>query len=135
MEMKKLNTFVFLLFPICALGQNELTVQINSLRNNVGVVQFEIQTEKEISIGAYTLSIENKRSKITIKNLKPGKYIFKYFHDENKNKKMDSNWLGIPTEGYGFSNNAKGLFGPPSIKETIFELKSTATYVCTPIYY
>jgi uncharacterized protein (DUF2141 family) len=67
--------------------------------------------------------------------LKPGKYAFKYFHDENNNnKKMDTNVIGIPKEGYGFSNNAKGRFGPPDFKDTIFEIKNDTTIICTINY-
>ena len=42
-----------------------------------------------------------------------GKYAVSVFHDENSNGKLDSNFLGIPREGVGASNNAKGHFGPP----------------------
>ena len=36
------------------------------------------------------------------------------FHDENDNGRLDENAWGVPTEGYGFSNNARGLLGAPS---------------------
>jgi len=36
------------------------------------------------------------------------------------NGKLDTNWLGIPTEGYGFSNEAKALLGAPSFSATRF---------------
>jgi len=39
------------------------------------------------------------------------------YHDENGNKKLDTNFVGMPTEGYGFSNGAKARFGPPSFKD------------------
>jgi uncharacterized protein (DUF2141 family) len=50
-------------------------------------------------------------------DLAAGEYAVMLFHDENGNQKMDSNLLGIPTEGYGFSNEAKGRFGPPKFSE------------------
>jgi len=43
--------------------------------------------------------------KLQFKDLAPGAYAVQVFHDENGNNKLDSNFLGIPTEGYGFSNN------------------------------
>ena len=42
------------------------------------------------------------------------------YNDENMNGKLDTNWLGIPTEGYGFSNDAKGMLGPPSFSAASF---------------
>jgi uncharacterized protein (DUF2141 family) len=44
------------------------------------------------------------------------------FHDENDNNKMDNNFLGIPIEDYGCSNNAKGFMGPPKWIDAKFEV-------------
>lgn len=49
-----------------------------------------------------------------------GRYSMAAFHDENDNGKLDTNWLGIPKEGLGSSNNAKGRLGPPSWKDASF---------------
>jgi len=46
--------------------------------------------------------------------LPPGRYAVIVFHDENDNGILDTNFLGIPKEGYGFSNNASGLFSAPA---------------------
>ena len=43
-------------------------------------------------------------------------------HDENRNGKLDTNFLGIPKEGVGASNNPKSRFGPPSFEESMFVL-------------
>lgn len=52
-----------------------------------------------------------------VEGLVDGDYAVKIFHDENMNAKMDRNLLGIPTEKYAFSNNAKGNFGPASFED------------------
>ena len=44
----------------------------------------------------------------------PGPYAVAAYHDENNNHHFDKNFLGLPAEGYGFSNDAPTLFGPPS---------------------
>jgi uncharacterized protein (DUF2141 family) len=44
----------------------------------------------------------------------PGRYAVVVFHDENDNGLLDDDALGMPTEGYGFSNNATGFFSAPS---------------------
>jgi uncharacterized protein (DUF2141 family) len=54
-----------------------------------------------------------------------GDYAVKVFHDENDNKKIDMGWRG-PTERYGFSNNARGLMGPPSFADARVTLESAA---------
>ena len=58
--------------------------------------------------------------------LPAGQYAVGIFHDVNLNNKMDNNFLGLPKEQYGFSNNTRGLFGPPSFEDTAFELKGVA---------
>ena len=55
--------------------------------------------------------------------LPAGQYAVGIFHDVNLNNKMDNNFLGLPKEQYGFSNNARALFGPPSFEDAAFELE------------
>jgi uncharacterized protein (DUF2141 family) len=58
-----------------------------------------------------------------LKDLKPGIYAIKTFQDENKNEKMDFDWFGIPTERFGFSNDAKPKFQQPSFDQAKFQIK------------
>ena len=71
---------------------------------------------------------------MVIEDLNPGNYAFRYFHDKNENDEMETNWMGLPTEGFGFSNNAKGLFGPPSFDKWVFELNADRKLICQPKY-
>jgi uncharacterized protein (DUF2141 family) len=52
----------------------------------------------------------------------PGYYAVALFHDENDNHHLDTNALGIPTEGYGFSNNPTLYFGPPDLSRVRFSV-------------
>ena len=61
---------------------------------------------------------------VVFTELKPGAYAVITFHDENDNGKLDENALGLPTEGYGFSNNAEGFFAAPSFKAAAVTLGS-----------
>ena len=58
----------------------------------------------------------------TFKDVPFGTYAIAVFHDTNSNGKLDKNFLGIPKEGYAFSNNVFGTFGPPDFKKTSVEL-------------
>ena len=64
--------------------------------------------------------------KIVVQDLPAGKYAIASYHDENGNGKLDTNALGIPQEGYGFSNDARGMFGPPNFSEAVFEFDGKA---------
>lgn len=63
----------------------------------------------------------------TFKDIPFGTYAIAIFHDTNSNSKLDKNFLGIPKEGYAFSNNVFGTFGPPDFKDVSFELAGSKT--------
>jgi uncharacterized protein (DUF2141 family) len=54
---------------------------------------------------------------VIFSNLKPGRYALIVFHDENANGRLDKNFFGVPTEPYGFSNDAQGFLGAPSFDD------------------
>lgn len=59
-------------------------------------------------------------------NLPPGTYALAVYHDENGNNRLDTNVVRFPTERYGFSNNARGRFGPPSFAAAQFRVPGPA---------
>ena len=61
---------------------------------------------------------------LDVSELKPGIYAISCFHDLNDNGKLDTNLLGIPSEPYGFSNNARPKFRAPKWSEAKFEVKA-----------
>lgn len=60
---------------------------------------------------------------IVISDLPAGSYALSVIHDENNNKKLDT-MLGIPKEGFGFSNNPRIYFGPPDFEDAMINLES-----------
>ena len=72
-----------------------------------GIVEGVIE---EVGTGTATYSFE----------LPNGTYAIGIFIDTNYNNEMDRNFFGVPKEQYGFSNDAKGSFGPPSFKDASF---------------
>lgn len=66
------------------------------------------------------IKVRDSRARCDFEDIPPGTYAMAVVHDENMNGKLDANWIGVPTEGYGFSNNAKALLGPPSFSAASF---------------
>lgn len=64
-----------------------------------------------------------------------GTYAVVCMHDENENGKLDSSWLGIPTEGLVVSNHAEGTFGPPSFTDAKFAFPGTPTELALTMKY
>lgn len=125
---------LFILFSVSAAGQVTLKIIINNLENNSGHIIMDFRNADDEALRDFSEKIADNQCVITLNNLEPGKYSFKYFHDENNNKKMDTYWIGAPKEGMGFSNNAKGKFGPPRIEDTVFEVKNDTTLECSAYY-
>ena len=61
---------------------------------------------------------------VNINQLPAGNYAVAVYHDANGNGKLDKNVFGVPTEYYGFSNDAKGSFGPPSFDACKFNFSA-----------
>lgn len=59
---------------------------------------------------------------MTVPDLPPGRYAVAAYIDSNRNGKQDKNFLGVPKEDYGFSNDARGMFGPPDFAEAAFDI-------------
>ena len=105
---------------------NSLTVNIKNFKNTDGMVKVTLFDSKAnfLSKGVgQKVDIKDKTMvQVIFKNVAVGTYAVAIIHDENGNGDLDTGAFGIPTEDYGFSNNAKGMFGPPSFKETKFEI-------------
>ena len=68
-----------------------------------------------------------EKSVFLFANLPPGRYAVSVFHDENGNGKLDANVVGIPTERYGFSRDARGKMGPPGFADAAIDLGADTT--------
>ena len=79
-------------------------------------------------IASTTQAVTGARQVFRFDDLAPGTYAVKVMNDENGNGALDSNFMGMPTEGYGFSNNPKVL-RKPTFTEAGFELGATGTAI------
>ena len=71
---------------------------------------------------------------VTFTGLASGRYAVNGFHDTDGDGELDTNLLGIPTEGYGFGNGATGSFGPPDFTAASIAVEGKAS-VKLPIGY
>jgi uncharacterized protein (DUF2141 family) len=69
--------------------------------------------ESQKAIRRQTSSISDKKASCEFSGIVPGTCAVSVFHDENSNGKLDTNLVGIPREGVGASNDARGHLGPP----------------------
>ena len=68
-------------------------------------------------------------------SLPAGRYAVKAFHDENDNGELDTNLVGIPSEGYGFANDPSTTFGPPDFEEAAVTVGETSAIAVLTMSY
>ncbi len=70
-------------------------------------------------------AVEGESQIIIINDMPEGEYAVSVFHDLDGDGELGTNAIGIPSEPYGFSNDARGRFGPPKFKSTKFAFPAT----------
>ena len=115
-----------LLMASPAARATDLTVVVKDVRNATGSVLIAVYDQgsfgkPELAKAKQKANASNGEVKFVFHNLPAGKYAVSAFHDENGNGKLDKNSLGVPTEGYGFSNDAQGSGGPPKFVQAAFD--------------
>ena len=118
--------------PVYAEETAALTIKVERVSKNRGNIRIALYdganwggTNGVPTAGTVVPAIPGE-TVLVLKDLKPGVYAIKTFQDENKNEKMDFDWFGIPTERFGFSNDAKPKFQQPSFDQAKFEIKPGA---------
>ncbi len=106
---------------------NVITATVTGLRNNTGYVRMSLYDgpgrwpRAGGGMMVCRQPIANRQATCTFSNVRPGQvYAIAIAHDENDNGHVDTNFIGIPTEGYGFSNNARPVLSAPSFNACRF---------------
>ncbi|MGE5347187.1 MAG: DUF2141 domain-containing protein [Acidithiobacillales bacterium] len=106
-------------------GIHVTILHIRNSTGNVACALFEspVGFPREFLRSATTvmvIKVRQTQARCDFEDIPPGTYALAVIHDENMNGKLDANWLGIPTESYGFLNQAKGILGAPSFSRASF---------------
>jgi uncharacterized protein (DUF2141 family) len=107
---------------------SSITLLVRGMNSDNGVVRVALFHSPETfpsdtPFRGFTAPITQGNSTIELTEIPHGEYAIAAFHDENNNGQLDRNFLGIPTEDYGFSNDARGAFGPPHFEEAKFSVR------------
>ncbi len=109
-----------------------LSVDVEDFRSDkggVGILLFDGKSgfpgDKDKAYRVYYSTLQKVSYSMVFEEVKYGTYAVTAFHDENFNRKLDTNWLGIPTEGVGVSGEIRGFLGPRFRDSSFFLNKST----------
>ncbi len=123
-------------------GSNSLKFVVVGLHSNTGEVDCALFASAEGFPGDTGKAIKTTKSKIengqgvcAFSGVAPGDYAASVFHDENGNGKLDRNFMGMPKEGVGASNDAAGSFGPPKFDDARFSYKGGAQSLTIHVRY
>lgn len=137
--MKRASVLLFLFSIVYTLGYADGTIPVtgkvrvvvSGLRSNSGEVRVNIYNSKDgfpsdpkKAFMTQVVKIEESKSEAIFESIPVGEYAMSVLHDENGNKKIDLNWLMIPIEGVGASNNPRMTFGPPGFNDAKFRIGS-----------
>ena len=112
---------------------SNITVTVTNMRSSEGVVRACITTKSKgfpkcdkdgTSINVVTPAASSVT--VNFKNVAPGRYAIALLHDENNNGKADRALMMMPTEGFGFSRDAKVRMGPPKFDDAAFDVTGRA---------
>lgn len=122
---------IFLCGTLFTTAQNNIEVEIENFSSNKGMALVALYNSEATflkkELKGEIVPIQNNKVLLTFKDLPDGNYAVSVVHDEDENNELTTNFIGIPKESYGSSNNAPARFGPPKWKDARFEVKNNAT--------
>lgn len=129
--MRRFSAVVCLVLALCgaapvAADGPSIVVEISGLRSSRGRVRGALfrsrdgWTEEGREVATCTSSIDGRRATCVLGDVAPGDYAFAFLHDEDDDGQLDRDWIGIPSEGFGFSNDAAPGLGAPSFDSARF---------------
>jgi uncharacterized protein (DUF2141 family) len=114
--------------PQNAVQTGVIRVEVSGLRSDKGEIMCALfasadgfPKKGEKALAHAKGAITQKQALCEFSGVAPGTYAVSVFHDENSNGKLDTNFIGMPKEGVGASNNASGHMGPPKFEAAAFQ--------------
>jgi uncharacterized protein (DUF2141 family) len=134
MNIQTLTTIALMascVFTANAALAGDLTIEVSVPSGKQGTVMAAIFDKAEgfprgTALRTARAQSINGKTTLLFTDLPKGDYAVTAFLDENSNTKLDTNLLGIPTEPYGFSRNARGLMGPPTFADAAVRVEDSA---------
>lgn len=139
MQNFKLHIKISLLFVFCVLSLNSfaqnyaLIINVTNIKKAKGTMEIGLFTDTNgfpdegTQQKKYFFTVNNLSETFEIKNIKKGEYAIAIYHDENEDGKCNRNFIGMPKEPYGFSNNYRPRFSAPDFDDCRFYLRSDTT--------
>ena len=127
-----LVSLLFALETMAQSNQTSLQVSISGASSDIGSIRILVFSKPsgfpdqvKQAVRSISLAPKNGKASFKLTDLPVGTYAIGVIHDQDNNGKLSINAVGYPTEKFGFSNNPKVYFGPPSFEKAAFVLGKT----------
>lgn len=107
-----------------------IEVRVSNVEGGKGKINIAVcDRERFLKQCAYSASVppQDGETVVSLKDIPAGTWAVLAYQDENGNRQLDRNFLGIPKENYGFSRDAVGQFGPPGFEAAAIEVNEGTT--------
>ncbi|GIL39854.1 DUF2141 domain-containing protein [Roseiterribacter gracilis] len=127
-----LAAFLWALPPTPFASAADLIIDVTNVRSSRGHVALAVCDPERFGGPDCTLvgasEAREGTTRVIVRNVPPGRWAVEAFHDENDNQQFDTNFLGLPTEGFGFSNDPR-LRGKPLFEESAIDVREPRTEI------
>ena len=116
--------------PAFSESPSSVLIEVSGFKNTRGTLNCRLFTKAADfpdgeGIVTLRVPITGPNTSCSFLNVEPGNYAIAVVHDENGNGKLDKNFVGVPSEGYGVSNNKTYALSAPKWDESSFALGAT----------
>jgi uncharacterized protein (DUF2141 family) len=119
-----------------------VAVTVGGFRSSAGSLRVKLVSEADGFPGSdehvaakRRVRIDGARVRVAFEAVAAGDYAVVALHDEDDDAALDRTFLGLPTEGLGFSNGARVRFGPPSFADARFALGAEDAEIAIELQY
>ncbi|RQP22656.1 DUF2141 domain-containing protein [Piscinibacter terrae] len=143
-KIRALAACAFLALPAVSSLAADLDVVVENIRNangNLIIALYSPDTQQAFpahpdkALRKIQVPAKEGKQTVHVENVSEGNFAVTIVHDENGNGTMDHNFLGMPREGFGFSNNPKVRFSLPSFEAASFHMTSGAKEISISLTY
>ena len=137
--------FIFVSFSTLAQNASQsgkIKIKVTDLKSERGSILVSLfnsdegfPSDKDAPLLTRKIEINNTTVALEFENIPFGTYAISIMHDENENEELDTNFIGIPKEGVGVSNNAMRSFGPPKFEDCKFKLNTKELALTIKMHY
>ncbi len=112
----------------------DLVLEVINIKNQQGTLIVCLSRDRETFLSDCFIDlssehIQNDTVRLIFSDVPYGTFAISLFQDENENRLLDKRAFGIPTEPFGFSNNPRLFFGPPSFSKCAFQFSEESKHV------